>query len=164
MLHWETIKVTGSSLFSKLGGCKVVKSCSKILNNNCSYMKRTVPSGSSLASNPARLSMRDSIVRKHRTSLALGSHVQSFFCVKLKDKKIFFSSFNSTKGRMSVGVKCEKQSSILRHLTNLLCSSCAPQAGWPLLSLYMRKVIPFQAGSQHSINGILAKRASPAYL
>ena len=110
-------------------------------------------------SNPG-LYERDSIVSQPRANPSIGSHVLSFFSVKLKERGNISCSFNFTKERMFVGTSCDKGSAIFR---NLLCSVRASQTGCPVSSFYTRKFKPFQAGSGHLIHGMSAKRVSPAH-
>ena len=57
----------------------------------------------------------------------------------------------------ALGARCDEVSTIFRNLTNLLCSAHsarALQAGWPVSSMYMRKVSPFEAGSRRKVGQV----------
>ena len=88
-------------------------------------MRRAGPLTSWLTNKPARFYMRDSNVSQQRASPAISSHVPSFFCVKLKKTKKYF---------LTHGAKYD--------------TVRASQAGWPVSSVYMRRVSPLEAGSR----------------
>ena len=75
----------------------------------------------------------------------LVAKVPSRFCAKLTERRDIFRFFQFYK-RIGLVARCDKGSwsTISSKLTNLHFSARASQAGWPVSSIYMRKVSPFR--------------------